>query len=138
LDLRRRKIGIKDYVYLLEQSIIDYLDQLGLSASRRHGAPGVYIEGRKIAALGIRVRRACTYHGLALNVNMDISPFSGINPCGYPELEVVQLRDFGLTTGLDEVADGLLNFLLRNIIGEPYTVVLKHGLHDLFSDHAAA
>ncbi|MFT5351176.1 MAG: lipoyl(octanoyl) transferase [Planctomycetota bacterium] len=138
VDLRRRKIGIKDYVRLLEQSLIDYLLELGLSAQRRPGAPGVYIEDRKIAALGIRVRRACSYHGLALNVNMDTSPFSGINPCGYPNLQVTQLADFGLTAGLDEVIDGLLKVLLRNIAGEPYNIVIKQGLADLLSDHATA
>ena len=138
LDLRRRKIGIKDYVYLLEQSLIDYLERTGLSAARRPGAPGVYIDGKKIAALGIRVRRGCCYHGLALNVNMDIRPFSGINPCGYPELEVVQLADFGLTQEIDEVADGLLGYLLKNIPGEPYNVIFKQGLADLFAGYAAA
>lgn len=132
LDLRRRKIGIKDYVHILEQSLIDYLDQAGLSAERRPGAPGVYIDGRKIAALGIRVRRGCCYHGLALNVNMDISPFKGINPCGYPELEVVQLADLLPITTLTEVTDGLLEYLLRNIVAEPYNAVFKHDLADIY------
>lgn len=137
LDLRRRKIGIKDYVHLLEQSLIDYLRHIGLSAARRVGAPGVYIDGRKIAALGIRVRRGCCYHGLALNVNMDIRPFQGINPCGYPELEVVQLIDFRQTT-LAEVADGLLKYLLRNIVGGPYNVTFKQDLADIYTGYAVA
>ena len=138
LDLRRRKIGIKDYVFLLEQSIIDYLEPYGVSAARRPGAPGVYIDGRKIAALGIRVRRGCSYHGLALNVNMDTGPFDGINPCGYPELEVVQLADFCPSPELDEVADGLLQNLLRNIIGGPCKIVTKQNLDDLIAGDAAA
>ena len=138
LDLRRRKISIKDYVYLLEQSLIDYLEQAGLSAARRPGAPGVYIDDKKIAALGIRVRRGCCYHGLALNVKMDTAPFRGIDPCGYPELEVVQLADFGLTREIDEVADGLLKYLLKNIPGGPYNVVVKQGLADLCAGYAAA
>ena len=138
LDLRRRKIGIKDYVHLLEQALIDYLEQTGLSATRRAGAPGVYIDDRKIAALGVRVRRGCCYHGLSLNVDMDVNPFKGINPCGYPELEVVQLADFGLTPEINEVADGLLKYLLKNIIAEPYNVIFKQDLADLLPDHVAA
>jgi lipoyl(octanoyl) transferase len=138
LDLRRRKIGIKDYVYLIEQSLIEYLQHNGLSAARMPGAPGVYIDGSKIAALGIRVRKGCCYHGLALNVNMDIAPFSGINPCGYPELEVVQLADFGPTPDLDAHADGLLAYLLRNIGGGPYNIELKQDLADLSQDYVAA
>ena len=138
LDLRRRKIGIKDYVHLLEQSLFDYLQQAGLSAARRPGAPGVYIDDRKIAALGICVRRGCCYHGLALNVNMDISPFKGINPCGYPELEVVQLAELLPIVDLDKVTDNLLKYLLRNIVGEPYNVVFKQDLADIYTGHAAA
>ena len=138
LDLRRRKIGIKDYVHLLEQSLIDYLDQAGLSATRKPGAPGVYIEDRKIAALGVRVRRGCCYHGLSLNVDMDTSPFRGINPCGYPDLEVVQLADFGKATDINEVADNLLEYLLKNIVAEPYNVIFKEDLSDLLSNHIAA
>ncbi len=133
LDLRRRKTGIKDYVYLLEQSIIDYLGPYDVPAARRPGAPGVYIDGRKIAALGIRVRRGCSYHGLAFNVNMDTGPFNGINPCGYADLEVVQLADFCPSPELDTVAKGLLQNLLRNIIGGPCNIVTKHNLDDLIS-----
>ena len=138
LDLRRRKIGITDYVNLLEQSIIDYLEQCGVSAARRSGAPGVYVEGRKIAALGVRVRRGCSYHGLALNVNMDINPFNGINACGYPQLEVVQLADYYPSPELDKVTDGLLQQLFRNIIVEPYDLVTKQGLADLITGDAVA
>ncbi len=138
LNLRDRKIGVRDFVHLLEQSLIDYLLTLGLSAARKVGAPGVYIDGRKIAALGIRVRRGCCYHGLALNVNMDLSPFGGINPCGYAGLEVVQLADFGLTLTVDEAADGLLNYLLKNIIGDLYNVVIKQDLTDLMTGEAIA
>ena len=98
----------------------------------------MYIDGCKIAALGIRVRRGCTYHGLALNVNMDTGPFDGINPCGYPELEVVQLADFCPSPELDEVADGLLQNLLRNIIGGPCKIVTKQNLDDLIAGDAAA
>ena len=138
LDLRRRKIGIKDYVYLLEQSLIEYLASLGLSAGRRLGAPGVYVDGRKIAALGIRVRKGCCYHGLALNINMDTSPFKGINPCGYTDLEVVQLSEFGICLTMDEVCDGLIKFLLINLGAEHYRVISKQSLTDLNENFAAA
>ncbi len=137
LDLRRRKIGIKDYVYLLEQSIIDYLEPRGILAARKPGAPGVYIEGRKIAALGIRVRRGCCYHGLAFNVNMEMTPFNGINPCGYENLEVVQLSDFCPSPEVETVSDGLLEHLLRNIIGPSCNVLTKQGLADLVAGDAA-
>jgi lipoyl(octanoyl) transferase len=138
LDLRRRKISIKDYVYLLEQSLIDYLEQLNLSATRMAGAPGVYIDQRKIAALGVRIRRGCCYHGLAFNIKMDTAPFRGINPCGYPDLEVVQLADFVKSADINKVADDLLIILLRNIIAGPYNIILKQDLTDLLSKHAAA
>ncbi len=138
LDLRRRKIGIKDYVYLLEQSVIEYLEHAGLSAARQAGAPGVYINGRKIAALGIRVRKGCCYHGLAVNVNMDINPFKGINPCGYAGLEVTQLSDYGPVPTMAELIEGLLKLLLRNIIAGPYNLVCKQDLAGLLPDHAVA
>jgi lipoyl(octanoyl) transferase len=138
LDLRRKKLGVKEYVYLLEQSIIDLLGQYRVPAARKPGAPGVYVHGRKIAALGIRIRRACTYHGLALNVNMDTGPFNGINPCGYPRLEVVQLADFCPAIDVNEVADGLIRCLLSNIMGEPCHIVTKRGFDDLIAGHAAA
>ena len=138
LDLRRRKIGIKDYVYLLEQSLIDYLEHAELSAVRKPGAPGVYIGECKIAALGVRVRRGCCYHGLSLNVNMDLDPFRGINPCGYPDLEVTQLANLGKSHDINRVADDLLKYLLKNIVAEPYNVILKEDLNDLLSNHVAA
>ncbi|MBK1694011.1 octanoyltransferase [Chromatium weissei] len=93
LDLHRRGIGIKRLVELLEQSVIDLLALNGIVAERRVGAPGVYVADAKIAALGLRVRRGCTYHGLALNVAMNLAPFTQINPCGYAGLRVTQLAN---------------------------------------------
>lgn len=93
LDLHRRGIGIKQLVELLEQSVIEVLALEGIVAERRVGAPGVYVADAKIAALGLRVRRGCTYHGLALNVAMNLAPFAQINPCGYAGLRVTQLAD---------------------------------------------
>jgi len=93
VDLARRGIKVKEFVRRLEQSVIDLLDGRG---ERRAGAPGVYVDGAKIAALGVRVVRGRSYHGLALNVDMDLSPFHAIDPCGYPGLRVTQMRDLGL------------------------------------------
>lgn len=93
IDLARRGIKVKHYVRLLEQAVIDLL---GSRATRRPGAPGVYVDGAKVAALGIRVIKGRAYHGIALNVDMDLSPFSAIDPCGYPGLRVTQTRELGL------------------------------------------
>jgi lipoyl(octanoyl) transferase len=92
VDLARRGIKVKAFVCLLEQAVIDLLGR----GERRPGAPGVYVDGAKVAALGIRVRRGCSYHGVALNVDMDLSPFSAIDPCGYPGLRVTDMRSIGL------------------------------------------
>ena len=92
LDLRRLKIGVRDLVTRLEQAVIDLLAEYGVEAVGRRDAPGVYVDGAKIAALGLRVRRGCCYHGLSLNVAMDLEPFSRINPCGYAGLKVTELR----------------------------------------------
>ena len=93
VDLARRGIKVKQFVSMLEQSVIDLLDGRG---ERRPGAPGVYVDGAKIAALGIRVSRGCAFHGLALNVDMDLAPFRAIDPCGYPGMQVTQTRDLGM------------------------------------------
>ncbi|MEJ2478944.1 MAG: lipoyl(octanoyl) transferase LipB, partial [Acidihalobacter sp.] len=87
LDLRRRRLGVRALVEALEQGVVDMLADYGVAAQPRRDAPGVYVDGRKIAALGLRVRRGCSYHGLALNVDMDLEPFQRINPCGYRGME---------------------------------------------------
>jgi lipoyl(octanoyl) transferase len=92
IDLRRLGLGVKDYVTRLEQAAIDVLADYGIDAERRADAPGVYVAGAKIAALGLRVTRGAAYHGLSLNVAMDLAPFSRINPCGFPALAVTQMR----------------------------------------------
>jgi lipoyl(octanoyl) transferase len=93
VDLRRASIGVKGLVRLLEQAVIDLLATYGVDALARADAPGVYVDGAKIASLGLRVRNGCSYHGLALNVAMDLSPFARIDPCGYPGLTVTQMAD---------------------------------------------
>ena len=115
LDLTRRGLTVKRYVYLLEQALIETCRTLDVEAERKSGAPGVYVAGKKIAALGIRVKRGCSYHGLALNVDMDLAPFQRINPCGYPGLEVTQLTDEGCELTVTEAFDVLLPHLVDQI-----------------------
>ena len=103
LDLKRRRLGIQSLVRILEQSVIQLLADYSIRAGRRDQAPGVYVDGRKIAALGLRVRRGCSYHGISLNVDMDLSPFAMINPCGFAGLEVTQLTDLGIDLPLETV-----------------------------------
>jgi len=112
IDLARRGIKVKAFVRLLEQAVIDLL---GPGAARRPGAPGVYVDGAKVAALGIRVMRGRAYHGLALNVDMDLAPFSAIDPCGYPGLPVTQTRDLGLAGTPDEVGERLAGLLISHL-----------------------
>ncbi len=108
LDLRRLGIGVRDYVCRIEQAIIDTLGEWNIGASRKDGAPGVYVNGAKVAALGIRVRRGCSFHGLAFNIAMDLEPFGRINPCGYAGLEVVSMSDLGGPGGMEAVKPVLL------------------------------
>ncbi|MGE8500251.1 MAG: lipoyl(octanoyl) transferase LipB [Pseudomonas sp.] len=93
LDLRRLGLGVRELVTAMEQSLVDLMATYGIEAAPKADAPGVYVNGEKIASLGLRVRRGCSFHGLALNVDMDMSPFGRINPCGYSGLKMVQLRD---------------------------------------------
>src|SRR5688500_2155104 len=108
VDLVRRSLKVKRFVWLLEQAVIDLL---GRGAERKPGAPGVYVEGAKVAALGIRVVRGRAYRGLALNVDMDLSPFNAIDPCGYPGLRVTQTRDLGITVTADQLARSVMKNL---------------------------
>jgi lipoyl(octanoyl) transferase len=103
LDLQRRQLGVQSVVRILEQAVIDLLAEHDLAATRRDKAPGVYVDDSKIAALGLRVRRGCCFHGLSLNVDMDLTPFSMINPCGYPGMRVTQLADLGVTETMDGI-----------------------------------
>lgn len=111
LDLKRLKIGVRDYVHRIEQALIDTMAEWNIQAARRDGAPGVYVAGAKVAALGIRVRRGCTFHGLAFNVAMDLEPFRRINPCGYEGLQVTSVLDLGGPSSFDAVKPVLLDNL---------------------------
>jgi lipoyl(octanoyl) transferase len=107
LDLRRRGLGIRDLVRRIEESLLALLASYGITGQTRSGAPGVYVEGAKIAALGLRVRHGCCYHGLALNVAMDLAPFAAINPCGFPGLAVTQLSDLGIHDKIEAIGERL-------------------------------
>lgn len=109
VDLGRRGIKVREFVRLLEQAVIDLV---GTRAARRPGAPGVYVDGAKVAALGIRVMRGRAYHGLALNVDMDLTPFSAIDPCGYPGLAVTQTRDLGVPGTTAEIGERLAGLVI--------------------------
>jgi len=101
-DLKRYHIGIRDMVSLLENSVIDMVSAYGLSAESRSDAPGVYVDGRKLASLGLRVKRGACYHGISINVDMDLSPFLSINPCGYQGMEMVNLADLGILMTMEQ------------------------------------
>jgi lipoyl(octanoyl) transferase len=115
VDLRRRGYGIRELVSRMEQAVIDLLAVQGVAAARLAGAPGVYVDGAKIAALGLRVKHGCTYHGLALNVDMDLAPFAAINPCGYAGMRVTQCRDLGVKLTLSQAERALTQALLATI-----------------------
>ncbi len=113
LDVRRLGLSVRGLVTALEQAVIDLLAAYGIIAQARPDAPGVYVNGAKVASLGLRIRQGRSYHGLSLNVDMDLEPFTRINPCGYPGLQVTQLRDLGVLLTPDAVAEELLPVLGR-------------------------
>lgn len=115
LDLRRHRLTVKGLVNLMEQAVIDLLAGFGVVGERRTGAPGVYVGDAKVAALGLKIRNACSYHGLSLNVDMDLSPFSAINPCGYQGLAVTQLAELCGETDLNKVGGELAGRLIGNL-----------------------
>ncbi len=115
VDLRRLGIGVRQFVRRLEQSVIELLKHYDIAASGQEKAPGVYVGETKIASLGLRIRNGCSYHGLSLNVDMDLAPFANIDPCGYPGLRVGQLRDLGIDDDLDTLGEKLLTSLQANL-----------------------
>lgn len=119
LDIRRLEMGVRDLVSAMEQALVNVLASYGVEAAPRPDAPGVYVGAAKIASLGLRIRRGCSFHGLALNVDMDMQPFQRINPCGYAGLAMTQLRDqVADGVSMDEVA-GRLEQALRQALGYP-------------------
>lgn len=115
VDLSRRGLKVRDLVTRIEQAVIDLLAGHGLRGERLAGAPGVYVGGAKIAALGLRVKGGCCYHGVALNVDMELEPYSAINPCGYPGMKVTQLRDLGVESDWMRAGEALLEQLERQL-----------------------
>lgn len=115
IDIKRRGLGVRKLVTLIEQSIIDTLNEYQLSAKAKKEAPGVYIGDSKIAALGLRIKKGCSFHGLSLNLEMDLTPFKQINPCGYKNLEVIQLSDYIEDIDVSQVQQQLTFHLTRNL-----------------------
>jgi lipoyl(octanoyl) transferase len=113
LDIKRRGLGVRVLVRKLETAVIDLLDDYGIAARNRIDAPGVYVNDAKIAALGLRVKNGCCYHGLALNIDMDLTPFQAINPCGYQGMAVTHLRALGVNDSMAAIGDKLARHLLR-------------------------
>ena len=131
LDLRRRKLMVREMVTRIEQAVIDTLAAYNLAGERKAGAPGIYVAprpqaglhaGAKIAALGLKIRNGCSYHGVSLNVKMDLRPFLAINPCGYAGLETVDMATLGVVAGWDDVARTLAARLTANLDGSPAAV----------------
>jgi lipoyl(octanoyl) transferase len=126
LNLRRLKLGPRDLVVALENAVVAYAGELGLSASGSRQAPGVYIAGAKLASIGLRIRRGACYHGMALNVSLDPQPFERINVCGYRNLSVTRLADHGVCSDLETVAKELTPHLLRQLGYETNTVSSRY------------
>ncbi|WP_416336524.1 lipoyl(octanoyl) transferase LipB [Dechloromonas sp. A34] len=115
LNLPRLKIKVRELVTAIEQAVIDLLAEYAVIAERRDGAPGVYVGDAKVAALGLRIRNGCSYHGVSLNVDMDLSPFTAINPCGYAGLKVVQTADLNIPLTAHEAGERLSHYLLQQL-----------------------
>ncbi len=115
IDLQRRQIKVRELVSKIEQAVIDLLATYGVVAARHEGAPGVYVGDAKVAALGLRIRNGCSYHGVSLNVDMDLTPFAAINPCGYAGMAVTQLRDLGVNVSVSEAGEVLLQQLQNQL-----------------------
>ncbi|MFQ6006067.1 MAG: lipoyl(octanoyl) transferase LipB [Woeseia sp.] len=115
IDLKRKKMGVRDLVSALERSVVELAAKYGIEAAARRDAPGVYVSGNKLASVGLRVRRNASYHGMALNVDMDLEPFTRINPCGFSDLEVTDFRKLGIKKDVQEVERDLKPYLLRHL-----------------------
>lgn len=113
IDLKRRRLGVRELVTTMENSVVQTLAHFGITAYARADAPGVYVDGRKICSLGLRIRKGCSFHGLALNIAMDLSPFLRINPCGYAGLEMTQVSDLSPGAAPDDVSPVLVDAFLQ-------------------------
>jgi len=134
-DMKRAGLGVRQLVSILENSVVALLAEHHIQANTRYDAPGVYIDNAKICSIGLRIRRGYSYHGLALNINMDLTPFLGINPCGYTGLRMTQLADFGIKTTPQEIAPRLVGYLESKL---GYTSALPNkGECELHESHSA-
>jgi lipoyl(octanoyl) transferase len=115
IDIRRANIGVRTLVTALEQSVVDLAAEYDIAAAARADAPGVYVAGNKLASVGLRIRRGCSFHGMALNVSVDLEPFTRINPCGYAELQMTDLNRLGMGLQLEETSTKLLPHFLRHL-----------------------
>ncbi|MGI9261766.1 MAG: lipoyl(octanoyl) transferase LipB [Woeseiaceae bacterium] len=115
IDLKRAKIGVRDLVTGLEQSIVELLAEYGIEGKARKDAPGVYVDGRKVASVGLRIRRGASFHGMALNIAVDLEPFSRINPCGFDNLEVTDLEALGMPPGRESIREAVERNLLKQL-----------------------
>lgn len=130
LDLRRGGLGVRELVTALEQSAIDLLAGYDVQASARADAPGVYVDAKKVASVGLRIRRGASFHGMALNVDVDVAPFSGINTCGFENLEVSNLRNLGIGAGHDEIRREFEKCLLQHLRISGQAIRRHHSLPD--------
>ncbi|MCG8670158.1 MAG: lipoyl(octanoyl) transferase LipB [Pseudomonadales bacterium] len=122
IDLKRKKMGARDLVTAIEKAIVATLEELDIEAAPRADAPGVYTQEKKIASLGLRIRNGCSFHGLSLNINMDLSPFLRINPCGYAGMEMAQVNDFIANPDFDHIQQQLLQQLLEKLSYNQHSV----------------
>jgi lipoyl(octanoyl) transferase len=116
IDIKRLSMNVRRFVSALEQSIIDLLYQYQINAHAKREAPGVYIEDKKICSIGLRIRKGCSYHGIAFNIAMDVTPFNGINPCGFTQLQMTQFSELGGLTDLLETGKQLVHYLMKNLM----------------------
>lgn len=115
IDLKRKKLNIRKLVTCLEQSVIDLLAEYGIIAEAKREAPGVYVKQNKICSIGLRIRKGCSYHGIAFNIAMDLGPFNRIHPCGFSQLKMTQLCEFTEVKGTLETGHHLVNYLMKNL-----------------------
>lgn len=120
INLKRRKLGVRELVTVMEQTVIDTLAELGIEARARADAPGVYVQDKKICSLGLRIRKGCSFHGLALNIAMDLTPFLRINPCGYAGMEMTQVKHFTPDANMDKIRPMLISHLLAQLNNPPH------------------
>ncbi|CAM6676081.1 lipoyl(octanoyl) transferase LipB [Enterobacter asburiae] len=123
LNLKRRKLGVRELVTLLEQTVVNTLAEYGIDAHPRADAPGVYVGEMKICSLGLRIRKGCSFHGLALNINMDLAPFQRINPCGYAGMEMTQMRQWVETATPENIRPVLLKNVLALLNNPPHEYI---------------